>query len=177
MRDLGADAASAWELELDIGVSGPMAAQGEPKRHLPLAADKIGIIDMFAKGAVFHIVMSQEGHAVLLHSEVLLAKRACLRPLRLLLSVLLCTARSSIGLGCNLTRTLLHRRMPACEVRRNFPTVDDGSPFHGQLAAQKLISCLQRKDNLSGAGVALLGYSCHLVELVPHDVPADGFPV
>ena len=44
------------------------------------------------------------------------------------------------------------RRMPACEVRRNFPTVDDGSPFHGQWATQKLMSCLQRKDNLSGAG-------------------------
>ena len=28
MRDLGGDAASAWELELDIGVSGPIAAQG-----------------------------------------------------------------------------------------------------------------------------------------------------
>ena len=86
MRDLGADAASAWELELDIGVSGPMAAQGGPKRHLPLAAEKIRIIDVFAKGAEFHIVMSQEGQAVLQHTEVVLAKRACLRPLRLLLS-------------------------------------------------------------------------------------------
>ena len=75
MRDLGGDAASAWELELDIGVSGPMDAQGGPKRHLPLAAEKIRIVDVFAKGAEFHLAMSQEGHAVLLHTEVLLAKR------------------------------------------------------------------------------------------------------